>query len=439
MLRRRFSLVPALAAALLVAATARADDWPTYQHDPQHTGRSSASYDPTTLIKAWSAPQGYSTPTVVGDSVYAMRNQQGVGNDVTSVSSFRLSDGAVNWTYQSKFVFPSQPTSDNGLVVFSGTNQTTNATSLYVLDATNGNLRYTVPLSGIGLGAVMPTVAPNANGQLVAYVADGGSINAVNLGARSGSVLWTGTGSFGGQSIPTLAGNSVVLAGPGQFYAFDQVTGSANHFFSGSISGGGGTTVAYNSARGLLYVDESVGSGAGQFNALTAFSYLNNSNISQIWQRSGSGAVAGSSVAIGANGNVYAADNSTLLELNPTNGNVLRSLSGLSLANGVTPALDQKDIWVYTDTNTQIYDLATLALVQTLPGSRGSLNSAYDGPGAIFDHGFALDYGNIYGSPGFDVYQAAAAVPEPSSLVLAAVGVAGLLAVRWRSRRTRHV
>src|SRR5262249_1489573 len=60
-------------------------DWATYQHDIAHTGRSAASIDPGTLNLAWRAPQGYSIPIIVGGSVIAMRNQQGVGSDMTSV------------------------------------------------------------------------------------------------------------------------------------------------------------------------------------------------------------------------------------------------------------------------------------------------------------------------------------------------------------------
>ena len=46
------------------------------------------------------------------------------------------------------------------------------------------------------------------------------------------------------------------MAGPGQYYALDRTTGAANHFHSGNVEGGGGTTVAYDSARHQFYVLE---------------------------------------------------------------------------------------------------------------------------------------------------------------------------------------
>jgi hypothetical protein len=418
--------VPAL---LLLTAAPALGDWITYQDDVQHTGQSAASFDPRTLTRVWSAPTGYEVPLVVGDNVIAMRNQFGVGSDLTSVTSFRLADGAVNWTYTNRFVFPSQPTYSNGLVVYTATDFPPGGpTRLYVQDASTGALLYTVTAAG-SLGDAMPTVSRNpVTGNLVAYVAGGSSLTAISLGATSGSVLWTQSGSFGGQSIPTIVGNSVVLAGPGQYYAFDQTTGAPNHFHAGNLSGGGGTTVVYDEARREFYVRETYNTSVGT--ALTAYSYVDQNNIVQLWQRTGPGIGSGASVAIGPDGKIYSVDNTTLVELDPATGAVLRSLGGQSFANAITPILSDGYLWVYSESQTLVYDLNTLTLVRSLPGSRGSLNSAYDGPGALSDGYFLLDYGAIYNRPGFDVYaapQPVGAVPEPSALTLLGLGILGLL------------
>lgn len=230
-------------------AAVRAEHWESYQHDVQHTGRSSASFDPADLVLSWTAPRGYATPLIVGDNVISMKNQQGVGSSTTEVSSFRLADGTVNWTYQGKFVFPSQPAYADGLVVFAAEEQASRDDNLFVLNAGTGELKYTVPLDDAFVE--MPTVYRNpGTGDLVAYAASGSRIAAIKLGPSSGTTLWSGTGDFGGQSIPTIVGDSVVLAGPGQYYAFDQTTGARNHFHSGDIHGGGGTTVAFDRSRG---------------------------------------------------------------------------------------------------------------------------------------------------------------------------------------------
>jgi hypothetical protein len=378
-----------------------ANDWPTYQHDVAHTGCTPASVDPAALGLAWRAPVGYSTPLVVGGNVIAMKNQQGIGNDRTLVTSFNLADGSVNWTYSNQFVFPSQPTTAEGLVVFAAATNSTPLT-LYALDVNSGNLLYTVPLGG-GPIAVMPTIARSPEtGGLTAYVATGGDLFAVDLEPDSGSVLWTQTGSFGGFSMPTVVGNSVILAGPGQFYAFDQTTGAMNHFHQGDISGGGGVTIAYDQNLGQFYVLETYGS--SQFNVLTAYAYVDNDDIEQLWQKTGPGIRTGGSVAIGQDDSVYAVDNTTLVEIDPSDGSTRRSLSGQSIANAVTPEIGNGYLWAFSESQTLIYDLNTFTLAGSLPGARGSLNSAYNSPGALTDGYFLLDYGTIYNRPGLDVF-----------------------------------
>ena len=195
--------------------------------------------------------------------------------------------------------------------------------SLYVLDAATGTLRYTVPIPE-GLDSVMPTVIQDpSSGNVTAFVADGSQVSAILLGQMSGSVLWMQTGYFGGDSIPTVVGNSIVLAGPGQYYAFDQATGAANHFWNGGIFGGGGTTVACDAARQQFYVLEDYDTGA---TPLSAYHYTDNAHITILWQRTGAGVGYGGSVAIGPTGNVYSAGFSVIWELDPATGTTLRSI-----------------------------------------------------------------------------------------------------------------
>jgi len=398
------------AGAILLAGSAVADDWPYYQHDAWHTGDSSAFVNPQALSLAWTAPSsptGYSTPVIVGNSIYAMQNQQGIGGSHTTVSSFGRSTGVINWSYTGNFVFPSQPGVGGGFVTFVGS--TFSSSSLYVLDALTGTLRYTV-LIPEGLTSMMPTVVQDEiSGNVTAFVTDGSQVSAVLLGQASGSVLWTQTGEFGGSSIPTVVGSSIVLVGPGQYYAFDQATGAANHFWSGGISGGGGSTVAYDAARQQFYVLEDYN---GSASTISAYHYTDNAHITLLWQRTGAGVGNGGSVAIGPTGNVYSAGNNIIWELDPATGTTLRSIPG-SFANGVTPALTNNVLWIIGQSQVFAYDLITLQLLRAFSGSRGSLNTAYDSPGAFADGYFVLDYGNIYGSHSFDVYSAPSPTPTP--------------------------
>jgi len=391
------------AGAILLARSVVADDWPYYQHDARHTGGSSASVSPQALSLAWtapSAPTGYSTPVIVGNTIYAMQNQQGFGDSQTTVSSFNLSTGAINWNYTGNFVFPSQPGVGGGFVTFVG--PTFSSSFLYVLDAITGRLRYTVPIPE-GLTSMMPTVVQDPiSGNVTAFVADGSQVSAVSLGRFRGSVLWTQSGEFGGASIPTVVGSSIVLAGPGQYYAFDQATGAENQFWSGGIEGGGGTTVAYDAARQQFYVLEFYNDPTA---TLSAYHYTDNADITLLWQRTGDG-VGGGSVAIGPTGNVYSTGGSVIWELDPATGTTLRSIQG-SFANGVTPALTNNVLWIIGQTQVFAYDLVTLQLLRAFNGSNNS-------PGAFADGYFVLDYGNIYGRPSFDVYSAPTPAPTPT-------------------------
>ena len=411
-LRAAMTLLIWAAVAILFARSVVADDWPYYQHDVWHTGDSSATVNPQALSLAWSAPSstfGYSTPVIIGNTIYA--TQPGLSGSLTTVSSFNLSTGAINWSYSSELVYPSQAGVGGGFVTFVGS--TASSSSLYVLDAITGTLRYTVPIPE-GPGSLMPTIVQDPiSGNVTAFVADGGStVSAVSLGPVSGSVLWTQYGFFGGQSIPTVVGTSIVLAGPGQYYAFDQATGAANQFWSGGISGGGGTTVAYDAARQQFYVLEDYNDPTP---TLSAYHYTDNADITLLWQRTGDGVgYTGASVAIGPTGNVYSAGNSVIWELDPATGTTLRSIPG-SFASGVTPALTNNVLWIIGETQVFAYDLVTLQLLRAFNGSRGSLNTPYDSPGAFADGYFVLDYGVNYGSHSFDVYSAPTPTPTPTA------------------------
>src|ERR1044071_1166585 len=92
--------VIATAGAILLARSVVADDWPYYQRDAWHTGNSNASVNPQALSFAWTAPSpppsttGYSTPVIVGNTIYAM--QESISASQTTVSSFDISTGAIN-------------------------------------------------------------------------------------------------------------------------------------------------------------------------------------------------------------------------------------------------------------------------------------------------------------------------------------------------------
>lgn len=393
----------------LQAASINAGDWSTYQHDNAHTGRSPADFSPAQLQKLWGSTQ-YRRPIVVGNSIYGIGTYS---SSAMSLASLNLYSGQLNWSSTIPGASGGLAYADDMIVVSA---RSTTSTKLYVYDAASGTQKYAVDLPSFQ-SPTSPTVLRNSNNQLVAYVADGGRISAVNLGSSTGSILWTTQGKFGGASTPTIAENSIILAGPGDYYAIDQLTGVANHFFNGGIIGGGGITAAFDADRRQIYIRNDL------LNHMIAFSFESNAVITQKWQTTDTGS---GSVSIGDSGRIYSTDRHTIWEQDPSDGHVIRSINGLDLPIGFTPVLSSNSLFYYGGTRaTEIFDLNTFTHTRTLPDGRGSTNTHLQSPGAIFDNGYVL-----YHSNGFDVY----VIPEPSIAILA-IGLAVILAIRNRSYR----
>jgi hypothetical protein len=395
-----------------------ADDWATYQHDAAHTGSSSAAFDPTLLKVAWSRSSSSPIfPVVAGNSLFEIESNG-------RVTSYNLLNGKQNWTTTFSNAFsPSPLTCFENLLVFKTDNK------LYVVDATTGTQKYTVNIQTGGPG-LPPTIARNSNNQIVAYVTGGGAISAVSLGASSGSVMWSGTGRFTADSMPTVAGNSVIVAGVDQYYAYDQLTGATNHFFGGTTSGGGGTTPAFDAARMQFYVRDNIAK------VLTAFSYTSNSVITQKWQVPESVFSGGGSVSIGAGGGVYIASalDGSILKRDPADGHILQSLTGLALSKDITPSLSSNALFLEGNApggpKTEIFDLNTLTHIKSLPGGRGDSNTPFQSSGAVFDYGYVQYLFPQSSAGAFEVY---VAIPEPSTIGLTLLAFAALATRRRKS------
>src|ERR1700730_16509968 len=103
----------------------QAADWPYYQHDAEHTGRSTAVIDAAKLMLSWTAPDGYATPQIVGGTIYSTKSQGGYSGTrddgtkwATYITAFDLQTGAIKWTHSGNDVFCSQAAVGGGLVVF---------------------------------------------------------------------------------------------------------------------------------------------------------------------------------------------------------------------------------------------------------------------------------------------------------------------------------
>ncbi|MDB5295569.1 MAG: outer membrane protein assembly factor BamB, contains PQQ-like beta-propeller repeat, partial [Phycisphaerales bacterium] len=425
----RISRARAGAAAALVAAAgsgvARADDWQGYQHDPQHTGRAGLGPVPTSLAPSWNAPANYVSPLIVGNAVLGITRLS-----PTQVTSFDLADGAVNWT-SAAYSGTSREAYAAGTVVFAGSPQGVNASNLYVLDAATGAARYAVPTPYAGNAVTLATDTTTTS--QVAYVSCGSNLLAYRLGPTSGTLLWNAPVGTSG-SIPAVMGNYAIVDSPQRYYAVNRTTGAVNQFYSGGGNGGGNASPVVDLARDRFFVTDTYGSST----ALTAYG-LNPATgaVTQLWQKTGSGVGTGGNVALAADGSVYSTGNDVLAQFDGATGNLLRSVTG-PFATASAPLLSQGYLWAFGDgggetngANTLVYSLADLSLAATFPGTRGDLNTAYRGIGALDDGHLVIDLGGNYGGEGFRVY-AGTPVPEPAGAAVGAVAAAGLLTRRRR-------
>jgi outer membrane protein assembly factor BamB len=288
---------------------------------------------------------------------------------------------------------------------------------LVVIDALTGGTRYSIPnVPGtFRSNGPSPSLVFDVQGNLIAYTVGPGSAAATQLGANSGTRLWIQPGSLGGATAPTLMGQSLLGAGPGQYYAYDQATGQVNHFVASALSGGGGAVIASDLARKQFYVPDG--------GWLTAYSYVDNDHITQLWSVAMSSLA--NAISLGKNGDIYTATSSRLIELDPATGQELRSVSG-TFAPYAPPVVQGDYVWV-GGSRLYAYDMATLTPIVSMPAASPDYYSYL--PAAADDSHLIVNYVNGVGSNrGFLVY----AVPEPSAGICT-LGI-GLILLTWRPR-----
>ncbi len=385
-----------LGLAIIILApirTSAVSGWAQYQHDAAHTGRTNASIDSQALSLLRTIPN-YTAPLVVGDTLYGTSP---FGNS-TTVTAFSLSTGETKWSYTGDNLYIAHPAIGGDIVAILGWDFDVNSNALTILDAATGTLRYTLNVGG-QFAFIAPTLFRDpVAGSVIAYCAGSDVVSAVQLGKTRGRILWSQSGEFGGDSFPTVVGDSIILAGPGQYYAFERATGSPNHFHQGDIQGGGGVAVAFDANRSQFYVQEAYD--GESFGTLTAYHYTDNQNIELVWQKHGNiFLLEAGSVAIGPTGNVYSVTPNEIVEIDPDTGATLRRLYG-SFATNVTPAVTRGLLWLFSQTQTLSYDLNTFRLTRAFEGSRGDANTPYSSPGAFEEGFFVLDRGDK-----LDIYQ----------------------------------
>jgi outer membrane protein assembly factor BamB len=273
--------------------------WPTFHHDPQHSG-ASTSLSPVTNSVLWSQSIGpnvngidslmYSSvaalPPILGNVVFT-------GSTNGIVYAFDATSGAYRWASPSLGGgIHSSPTFVDSLIFVGCDNG-----HVYGLDATNGKVVYDIPTSG----AVYSS--PAVSDGIVYVGSTDGNVYALN--ASTGALAWNyRTGSMV-ESSPAVAGGRVFVGSSnGNVHALNAATGA----FVWSYKTGSAVYSSPVVASGRVFV----GSEDHRVYALDAstggfvWSYLTGDSVRS------SPAVVDGMVFVGSmDGNLYALDAST--------------------------------------------------------------------------------------------------------------------------------
>jgi hypothetical protein len=342
-----------------------APSWGHYQHDTAHTGRTNAPVDPSSLALAWSAQDFYVAPLIVGNTLYARR----LDGESTMITAFSLNDGQVKWSYFGEDIYFGYMQLAGDVVVLDGFDNGVLFDTLSVLNRKTGQFLYKAVLPFKFALTDFTLDRDPQSGRIVAYCKSFQTLVAVHLGKTGGHYLWTESGDFGDRSIPTVIENSVVMFGGGSGTALDRGSGAQNVFFVDSAANSNsGAPAVYNSRRKDFYVklDYQV---QGETRVL-AFHYNSQNSIEPLWTRITPFSQFGGAVAIGPEGNLYAAGSNELAIIDPNDGSTIGSVPFL-FVNGCTPALTRGVVWVHSDTQTYAYDSRTLELLRVFDGSPG--------------------------------------------------------------------
>jgi hypothetical protein len=422
-----FALVAGLIAPLTLA-----DDWSSFQHDAQSTGHANSYLDPNTLTLTWSAPANFHSPLVVGNAVIGVED-----SSTPHLASFNLNTGVANWTVPATNI-SSTIAYGSGLIAYTTTALVSPnvINSLTVVDAATGVTKYTVPNIPEGSGAFV-RIAPDPTTSLpVAYVGDGrGSFSAFRMDATSGTRIWNATGLLAGNARASVIGNSVIVANVGHYYAINRTTGSVNHFYNKTLSGGDAYTPVVDASRNQFYILGDFGN-SPTVRTLVAYGYAPATGaISQLWTKTGTGIGTGN-VALGPDGSIYGADQNTLVRFDPANGNILQSVAG-SFSRGTTPLLNNGFVWEVTPgtvarADTIAYRLSDLGQAGYVTGTSGYSATTYDGESALENTHYLFDFTAVSDTPGFMVYTGTE-VPEPATIGILWICGSALLVRRRRA------
>ncbi len=339
------------------------DWWPSFHHDPTHSGYSTSTA-PLTNHTIWLYVTGgkvESSPAVVGGCVY-------VGSDDNKIYCLDASTGALVWSYTTGGIVRSPPAVASG-VVFAGSNDG----KVYALNANTGALVWN--RTNVDSPAAVGGVAGG-----VVFV--GGGLKVYALNASTGALVWSYTTGNEVWSPPAVAGGRVFVGSlDTKVYALNASTGA----FLWSYKTGG--WVDWSSpavVNGVVFV----GSVDGKVYAL-------NANTGALVWRYTTGAAVESSPAV-AGGRVFVgSDDCKMYALNASTGTFLWSYTTANLVAVTSPAVASGVVFVGSgDSKVRALNANTGALIWSYKtGSSCVWSSPAVSDGVVF---VGSDDGKVY-------------------------------------------
>jgi outer membrane protein assembly factor BamB len=334
------------AAYLFSAPQSTEDWWPSFHHDPAHTGYSTSTV-PNTNHTLWT----YSTGAFGMDSSPAVADGMAfVGSEDGTVYALNASSGALVWSNTTGGILSSPAVADG--TVYAGSFDG----NVYALDEATGNKVWNYT-TGNDVYWSSPAVADG-----VVFVGSGDN-NVYALNASSGALIWNFTTGNHVWSSPAVA-DGVIYAGSedGTVYALNVSTGALvwNYTTNGAVDSSPAV------ADGVVFV----GSQDGKVYALNA------TTGTQIWNYRTGGAVHYSSPAV-ADGLVFIGSlDNNVYALNASNGALIWSYtahywvaSSPAVAGGIV-FVGSTDYRVYAlnaSTGTLVWNYKTSGAVNSSP------------------------------------------------------------------------
>ncbi len=307
-----------ISVASSTSATSNTNDWPTFHHDPTHSGYT-AGDNPTDSVKLlWS----YKTGRMVQSSPAVSNGHVFVGSRDSQLFCLNASTGEANWKFPFHMEVWSSPTVYNGAVYVGADDG-----RLYCLNVTNG-----IPIWGSPVGRVVRSSPAILDDRVYVGAWDQGVFC---LNATDGTQIWSHQTKYRVQSSPAVS-NGILYIATDDYYAYALNATTGDQIWSRHTGSVNSSPAVYN---GVVYI----GSYDGYIYGLNA------STGDQIWRYLTEDSVE-SSPAVAYGCVYFGSDDNSVYCLNASSGQkIWQSPTGFWVIS--SPAVADGNVYVGSEDN----------------------------------------------------------------------------------------